>query len=1048
MKNFLVLIFLFSLFINNNIFAQFTEFHPELDWYTIKGKHVEVHFHKGADRTAKVVAKIADEVWGPITSLYQYEPSTVHFVIKDLDDYSNGATYFFDNKIEIWTSALDFDLRGAHNWLRNVISHEFTHMVQIQAAMKLSRSVPAIFLQLLNYQEERRPDILYGYPNYVISFPVATVNIPAWFAEGTAQYMRQEFDYDNWDTHRDMVLRSYALNGNMLTWNEMGVFGKTSLGNESVYNSGFALTRYISQKYGEDKLREITKKLGSFKNFTIDGAFDDVLGKNGNEIYTEWQNFLVKDYKDRSAKVLSNLVEGEKIADVGFGNFYPTFSEDGKKIYYVSNKSGDYFSPSSIYEYDIESGKEKLLVSGVRSTYSWIPGTDKILYAKITEDNPNWYNVHDLFIYDVDKDDETRLTENLRANQPNVSNDGKKIVFLFEKDGTTNLGMVDIDGQNFRTLTSYKNGEQVYNPKFSNDDSYIVFDYSYHQTRDIAKVNVNGGEVEFVIQTDQDERNPVIDKDGNLIYASDETGIFNIYSMNLSTKERRQLTNVIGGAFMPDINANGDITYAGYTSSGYKIFLIKNDEEKNVVEGDSYVWRKNPPFDMSKPNGDINNFDVNSLRNFNDYQVPDYDVEKYSGAFTTLTFFPYLRFDNYNTGNSFIQKIKPGIYVSSGDMLNRYSIFAGADINTRLERDLFFIFEYKNKLPLIYQLGLKPELSAELYSTSRKANVDVLFGPDTVGGIVNYDQIIPTEVTYNLFEFDLAAKHRIFNRFNDLELRFIFGRYTATLGSFLIKTEGDPILYPTTDDTYFIGRNFRLTYNFEAIAPTKDADINPVGARVKFTYDYEWNRFNNENEYTVEDGLLKPKYNDFNFHRLLFDGSVYFPLWSDHTLSTRLVGGTILGPAVPDFFDFYLGGLIGFKAYPFYALSGNEMAWLNLTYRFPLWRNIDYRLSFLYFDKIFLSFHFDYGDAWTGNFPSLSDFKKGAGTEIRLQMSSYYLFPTALFFNASYGFDTVNKVVDSGVATYGKEWRFYGGILFGFDIVNNRTSFTNPNHLR
>ncbi|MEJ2105502.1 MAG: YCF48-related protein, partial [Ignavibacteriaceae bacterium] len=433
--------------------------------------------------------------------------------------------------------------------------------------------------------------------------------------------MRQEFDYDNWDTHRDMILRSYALDGNMLTWNEMGVFGKTSLGNESVYNSGFALTRYIAQKYGEDKLREITQKLGSFGNFTIDGAFEDILGKNGDEIYAEWQNFLVKDYKDRSTKVLSNLVEGEKIADVGFGNFYPTFSKDGKKIYYVSNKSGDYFSPSSIYEYDIESGKEKLLVNGVRSTFSWIPGTNKILYAKITEDNPNWYNVHDLFIYDVDKDDETRLTENLRANQPNVSNDGKSIVFLYERDGTTNLGMVDIDGKNFRALTSYKNGEQVYNPKFSNDDSYIIFDYSYHQTRDIAKVNANGGEVEFVIQTDHDERNPVIDKDGNLIYASDETGIFNIYSLNLSTKEKKQLTNVIGGAFMPDINANGDITYAGYTSSGYKIFLIKNDEVKKVVAGDSYVWRKNPPLDMSKPNGDINQFDVNELRNFNDFYI-------------------------------------------------------------------------------------------------------------------------------------------------------------------------------------------------------------------------------------------------------------------------------------------------------------------------------------------------------------------------------------------------------------------------------------------
>jgi hypothetical protein len=451
---------------------------------------------------------------------------------------------------------------------------------------------------------------------------------------------------------------------------------------------------------------------------------------------------------------------------------------------------------------------------------------------------------------------------------------------------------------------------------------------------------------------------------------------------------------------------------------------------------------------MSKPNGDINQFDVASLKNFNDYEIPDYKEENYKGAFSTLTFFPFIRFDNYNTANSFWQKIKPGVYVASNDMLNRYSIFAGAALNIRLERDLFFIFEYKNKLPLISLLGLHPELAAELYSTSRKSDVDILFGPDTVNGNVNYDQIIPTEVTYNLLEFDLVATHRIFNRFNNLEFRFIFSRYTATLSSFIIETDGDPILYPTSDDTYFIGRNFRLSYNFAAIAPTRDSDINPVGAEVDFVYDYEWNEFNDEGEYEIEDGLLKPKYNDYNFHRLLFDGSMYFPLWSDHTLTTRLVGGTILGPQVPDFFDFYLGGLIGFKAYPFYSLSGNEIAWINLTYRFPLWRNIDYQLGSLYFDKIFLSFHFDYGNAWNGEFPELNDFKKGAGAEIRMHMNSYYLFPTAFFFNASYGFDQFDKVVDRGVATYGQEWRFYGGILFGFDIVNNKTSFTNPNGIR
>ncbi len=182
---------LFILFIvSSYTFGQFDEFDPDYNWYTIKGEHVLVHYHEEAERTARTVLKIAEDVWAPITSLYQYEPDQVHYIIKDIDDYSNGATYFFDNKIEIWSSALDFDLRGTHNWLRNVISHEFTHMVQIQAAMKTGRTVPAFYLQFLNYEDKRRPDILYGFPNFIASYPVATFNIPAWFAEGTAQYMR------------------------------------------------------------------------------------------------------------------------------------------------------------------------------------------------------------------------------------------------------------------------------------------------------------------------------------------------------------------------------------------------------------------------------------------------------------------------------------------------------------------------------------------------------------------------------------------------------------------------------------------------------------------------------------------------------------------------------------------------------------------------------------------------------------------------------------------------------------------------------------------
>lgn len=1005
-----------------SIQAQFNDFHPELNWFTIKGEKVVVHYHEGAERTARVVCKIGDEIWGPITSLYEYEPDVVHYVIKDIDDYSNGATYFFDNKIEIWTSALDSDLRGTHNWLRNVISHEFTHMVQIQASLKTSRRVPAFYLQWLNYEDERRPDILYGFPNIIVSYPLASLNMPAWFAEGTAQYMRSEFNYDNWDTHRDMILRSYVLDGNMLTWNQMGVFGKNSLGNESVYNSGFAFTRYISQKYGEDKLREITKALGKLSNFTIDAAIKDVLGLKAEDIYYEWKETLKEDYNKRLSTVLPNLVVGDTLMKDGTGNFYSLFSPDGEYIFFTSNRGYDYLSMLSLYKYSLETGETELVKAGVKSQFSFIPGTNKIIYSKISDDNNNWYNVHDLYVYDLGTKDETRLTNNLRADQPNVSVDGKEIVFIFQRDGTTNLGIVNIEGKEFRQITFFNNGEQVYNPKYLNGNESIVFDYSYHHTRDIATVNSDGSDLKFIIQTDKDERNPFVLDSSTIYYSSDKTGIFNVYKYNLETKEETQITNVTGGAFMPSVSNKGEVAYSGYTSGGYKIFKIKTDRYKDIPAGSSYVWLTNPPLESSKPNGDIDNFKINKLRNFDDHSTPEYKQEKYSGSFSSLMFFPFVRYDNYNTSNKFTEKIKPGLYVTSSDMLNRYAIFAGASINSRMERDLFLQFEYRNKLPILFNLGIKPEVFLELYNISRKADVDVL--------IDEFDPI-KTDVTYSLFEFDIAAKHKFITSNQNLEFRYIFSSYTATIGSFIFPNSST--LYPTNYDTYFIGSNFQLTYNANFELPYIDSDINPLGGNIELKYNYEMDRYNPDGEYTVEDGTLVPQYKNFKFHKLELNTGFGMPLWKSHSLYLKLRANTIFGPPIPDFFDSYLGGLVGMKAYPFYAISGNELFWMNLTYRFPLFRNIDKQVGHLYIDKIFLSVYGDFGNAWNTKIPAIKDFKKGAGAELRFALNSFYLFPTSVFINASYGFDRVERVVRDEVIKYGKEWRFYGGILFGFE---------------
>jgi hypothetical protein len=237
-----VYMFLFSSF----LLAQGQYNHPELDWETIETDHFKIHFYSETENSARLGAYIADSIFASVTNLYNFKPfNKTDIIFTDVDDISNGAAYFYDNKIIIWTSPLDFELRGSHKWLENVITHEFTHIVSIQSAQKFGKSIPGAYLQYIGYEKEKRPDVLYGYPNSLISYPIPGTSVPPWLAEGTAQYMSPELYYDFWDSHRDMLLRDLVLNNKLLSFNQMNSFGKRGIGGEAVYNQGFSFSNYF-----------------------------------------------------------------------------------------------------------------------------------------------------------------------------------------------------------------------------------------------------------------------------------------------------------------------------------------------------------------------------------------------------------------------------------------------------------------------------------------------------------------------------------------------------------------------------------------------------------------------------------------------------------------------------------------------------------------------------------------------------------------------------------------------------------------------------------
>lgn len=975
--------------------------HPELDWHTLKTEHFQVHFHQGAERSARVVAQIAEDIYGPITDFYDWQPDgTIHFIIRDHDDNSNGAAFYYDNKVEIWAPQMTFILRGTHNWLRNVVTHEFAHMISLGAARKITRKVPAFYLQWMGYESEKRPDVLYGYPNQLASYPVPMTTMPMWLAEGMAQFMAPGLDYDRWDTHRDMLIRTAVLDGKLHGFDEMGVFGKNSLGNERTYNAGYAFTRYIAHRFGPEAIKELAKEMSGLSRFTIDGAIKKVTGVPAKELYSEWQKNLESHYKTSTSAIVKNKVEGELITEKGIGNILPVWSFDGEKLAFCGSNSADYLTRTSLKIYDRKSGETKTLVSGVNAPLSFTSDGKSIFYSKI-ERQAHGSHYFDVFRYSFETKKSKRLTRGLRAIEAQVSPDGSRVVVITQKDGTDNLLLLDADGKQQKQLTNFQYGEGLYGVRWSPDGLKVVVSRSRNHGRDLVVIDSDSGEMNHVLTNQGDARDPVFSPDGQSIYFSwDKTGIFNIYSMDLNGKNIQQWTNVIGGAFMPSLSVNGELAYSHFEYEGYKIALIKEPQPVESEKADYLVHLNSAP-ELDNEIDQEKFAHLKAVREYDDTKLPDMPAQPYGMTYGQVSFLPRVMVDS--------NRVKLGSYFYASDILDRYSVLGGVAMNARQDLDAFAMFEYRR---------LAPTLFLELYAFTR--NIE-----RAIGVIEDYPKKANVDIGFNILEANIGATYR-FTDWLVMRSAFVHSRYTSKIKDFFFQ--GQKWVSPM--NTYFIGNHFQFRWDVDQVVPRVDSRINPsAGRKIQLTYTYELNNFFEDFATNNAYGTPQEIYTHYNVNRLELDWSEFMtmPWGRKHSLAAEIRAGYVDRP-IDSFFNFFAGGMPGLRGYPFYSIEGRKLLVGRFTYRLPIFAHLQKRLFHLTTDKLYVGAFFDYGSAFNEDKIDLGSFKKDAGLSVRFSLFSFYGFPTALSVESAYGLDQFEH---EGVQ-YGKEWRYYVTLLFDY----------------
>ena len=769
-----------------------------------------------------------------------------------------------------------------------------------------------------------------GFPDVLVSYPISNIVVPVWYAEGVSQFQTRTARYDYRDSHREMILRDRILTGKMLTLDEMGTFGKNSIGNESSYNLGFDFVRYLAAAYGDTIVTHMAQAASGIRRLNFKGAIKEATGVDTEALYQSWVDERRSVYEADIQGVLKHQKVGEPFIDEGIGNMFPTFSPDGKKLALLATGDSPSLSRNRLEIHDLESGEVTPVVSGVTRNSSFSPDGRYLAYAKITPVVPSFSLYNDIYVYDTQTGKTHRLTKAMRARHPAWSHDGQKLAFIVETDGLTNLTTLDLGkdpagffegesewteryfhfqsnriseeavadtegremafkGAQLTQLTRFEDGRQIYHPQWSPKDDYLIFDTSMDFGRDIARIPANGGDMTYLLSAEHDERYPIFDSKGNLWYSSDETGIFNIYSLNLTSGEKRAHTNVPGGAFMPAPGPEGELFYALYQKQAYQIYRMKYAEPISL-EKLAYIDN----YEERIP-------DLGEIDQSLDDPLPP---RKYKRRFSKVSFMPRLLID-YGT-------VKPGLYLYTTEVLNKLSFFAGGDLNRDREYNLFGILDMNL---------FGPDAFLEFYNQTAKIQDRY-----NIAGVAVSPEV---DVSFNLLQTNAGLAGLLPGwKLGSLNYRleYIYSWYRAKLSqtSYTDPANNQFITFAPVRYSYLRGHAGSLLLRNIKREPSIYGSINPRHGRyLSMRYTYEYNNY--LQDFATDRAVSIEQFKVVKFNRLEMNWEQFLPVPKTkyHALNLRFQGGFIDAP-VDSFFHFFGGGLVGLKGYPFYSIEGTR----------------------------------------------------------------------------------------------------------------------------
>jgi hypothetical protein len=562
----------------------------DFDWRVRSTEHFDVYYYKETEPLVPAAAEILETAFTNVTkgldihtepppwasslarknARWERRPFFLYASPNDFEqsniaivgDGTGGITEPFKNRFMVYND-------GTRKWLEDVVTHEFTHIMQF-------------YVLISGFWKSGRI--------------LKTIVYPLWMMEGMADH--STYDIDN--TLHEITIRDAATSNTLIPLYKLEHFGHLKPHQITLaYEEGSAAMGFLAQQYG---WRKVGDMLRLFETRVETGqVLKALIGIDQMQFDKRFREFMEEHYRHEAR--VQRLREPDAFGgaltrtpdNIPQFNVAPVFSPDLQRLYYLSTLHGE---PPEVRELELKTGRTRRVTPVPWARVENIPFGNFANISRaldISRDGrflafSGTRNHEDaIYLYDLQKRELIRkaVPGFEMVMQPHFSPDGSLIVFSGMKRSRTDLYLYHMDSGAVDQLTDDARDDAM--PVFTPDGRAIVFSgerldaMDRHGTeRRLYRLDLASRSMTVLEETGVEARDPLVSPDGKrVLFVRDGEGFSDVCELNLETGKAYRLTRTMGGSFTPTYSG-GDIAFASLR--GGSVHLFKGPREDFLDE--------------------------------------------------------------------------------------------------------------------------------------------------------------------------------------------------------------------------------------------------------------------------------------------------------------------------------------------------------------------------------------------------------------------------------------------------------------------------------